>query len=481
MTTLDQVESGISEIQSMSVRIQALGGSVDKATIESAILRASPKPFLMSWTFLDEEKRTLDNLHAHLMRQISLLRSEESTSKALAAKPNFRSKGKGQPKSQSSDSSKDKKFCRYCKKVGHLIQDCRKLVKKKAKEEEKSPSSESKPKEEEKQAGILNEPGPQLMISTIVDQEPVYEALHSASSNNAVSSYWIADTGASFHMTCQLNWIVYYTEFSKAIQIKLGNDEIVEAYGSGYVQTHLGLLTPVYFVPDIKENLFSVTASARNHQVYALSKDKEIVLFKNDQEIMRGIMTTSGVYQLNLIITIPQYTAGSASSLTDWHEVLGHVSQEKIKFMFDHNVVDDLRLNKKEDQIKCESCARSKTSRSPHQSRTTPKCKSAGQVLHMDTVTAGEPSLSDSKYFVLIKCEYSSYRMVLFVQTKDQIPILIKRLINVIKAEVGYDVLKSLIKVQNSRIILLNLSSIKKELHIACQMSIRTKWADRKG
>lgn len=79
MNSLDDVENGISEIQSMACQIKALNGSVDDATIESAVLRALPKSFssfVISWTFLDTEKRTLDNLHAHIMRTVSQLRME---------------------------------------------------------------------------------------------------------------------------------------------------------------------------------------------------------------------------------------------------------------------------------------------------------------------------------------------------------------------------------------------------------------------
>lgn len=71
MSSLNDVENGISEIQAMASQIKALNGSVDDAAIESAILRGLPgqfQGFITSWTFLDSEKRTLDNLHAHLMR-----------------------------------------------------------------------------------------------------------------------------------------------------------------------------------------------------------------------------------------------------------------------------------------------------------------------------------------------------------------------------------------------------------------------------
>ena len=59
MTSLDDVENGVSQIQAIACQIKALGGHADDTTIESAILRALPKSFsafITSWTFLDSDK-----------------------------------------------------------------------------------------------------------------------------------------------------------------------------------------------------------------------------------------------------------------------------------------------------------------------------------------------------------------------------------------------------------------------------------------
>lgn len=88
MKSLVDVENGISEIRSLAVQIQNMGGCIDRNTVESAILRALPKSFtsfITSWTFLDENKRSLDNLQAHIMRNVQILRDEKPTDKALVA------------------------------------------------------------------------------------------------------------------------------------------------------------------------------------------------------------------------------------------------------------------------------------------------------------------------------------------------------------------------------------------------------------
>lgn len=447
MNNLEQVEKGISEIQSMAVEIRALGGSVDNSTIESAILRALPKsfsPFITSWTFLDQDKRTLDNLQAHLMRQVYIFKSETSESKALVTNlPKSKGKGNKQSSDEKSNPNKSKKSCKYCKKFGHVIEECRKLANKKKREASnsikpdqdipegsKSPESGSKP----------SEPTQVMLVATVIKDSPALN-MSNLVEGDKIATTWIADTGASFHMTQHMEWIGNYQTFDKPIQIKLGDDRIVEALGKGSVATTIGVLCPVFYLPDIGENLFSVTACARNHKVYALSTDKDIIFMKDQEEILRGQMTSSGIYQINLTVVIPQYTAALSSSLIDWHEKLGHISFDKIKSMSKNGIVSGLKITNF-NTSKCESCALSKTHRSSHPTRTTPKSTVPGEVLHMDTVGPIEPSLGGAKYFVVIKDEYSSFKKLIFVESKSEIPKKIMKLINQVKIETGNNTLK---------------------------------------
>lgn len=133
MKSLVDVENGISEIRSLAVQIQNMGGLIDRNTVESAILRALPKsftPFITSWTFLEENKRGLDNLQAHIMRNVQILRADEKPAdKALVAQHVGGGGQQNKKFGNKKSSGENKKFsgtCHYCKKQGHMIKDCRK-------------------------------------------------------------------------------------------------------------------------------------------------------------------------------------------------------------------------------------------------------------------------------------------------------------------------------------------------------------------
>lgn len=251
MTTLDDVENGVSQIQSIACQIRALGGHTDAVTIESAILRALPKSFaafLTSWTFLDAEKRCLENLHAHLMRQVAMLRTAEVQvkEKALSATEQggkFKAKTTGDKRASG---DKSDLFCRYCKKKNHGIKDCRKLANKRKRDAEAGasnstnvenndqsnvrppPAKESNPDPQDKNNA---QSGARVAYGLAATSNAVPVRLKTSTSSKFVNSVWTIDSGASFLMTFNLEWIADYREFNNRIPIKHGDGHIFEAYG----------------------------------------------------------------------------------------------------------------------------------------------------------------------------------------------------------------------------------------------------------
>lgn len=458
MNTLDEVENGVSEIQSISCQIQALGGTVDDNTIESAILRALPKSFasfLTSWTFLDADKRSLENLHAHIMRTVCLLRASEQSEtkdKALAVRQ-VKGKGKNkskEPSNQSDTAKKSDLFCRYCKKTNHVIKDCRKLAKKKAAEEKSTSSSDQPetPVKQDKESPNEKPPRPDDSSNARVAYGHVATIgesvqCHNATSNSEfIKSKWIADSGASFHMTSHIEWIVDYREFKNKISVRLGDSHVVKAHGKGFIETTCGILDPVFYLPDISENLFSVASCAKVYKIFALSTDKHMIFSKDNEELFRGKLNNCGVYEINFTVKLAEHVTMLSTSLEDWHDRLAHISPQAIKYMADNDIVEGMFISDAP-KPKCEPCAASKSQRSSHPTRTTPKPIVAGQVLHFDTVgPMPERSFSGSLYYVLCKDSYSAYRQIFFVSSKADIGDNVKKIINRTKIETGNDVLK---------------------------------------
>ena len=94
---------------------------------------------------------------------------------------------------------------------------------------------------------------------------------------------WLVDSGASSHMTSQLDYMTNYRTFDTPEKVGLGDGRVVEALGVGNVQLKmffkvsdfkLAVLYDVLYVPKLTCNLFSVRAAASKGNVVRFEQSK---------------------------------------------------------------------------------------------------------------------------------------------------------------------------------------------------------------
>ena len=118
--------------------------------------------------------------------------------------------------------------CYYCKEFGHYKSACIKLKNKLVKEP--------------------NNPGynfgHQAKITLIEDNSKPAKI-----DCKITDSTWNIDSCCSSRMTNHGNWISSYSSFEKPVSVRLGDDHIVFAIGSGKISTTFGILRDVLYVP----------------------------------------------------------------------------------------------------------------------------------------------------------------------------------------------------------------------------------------
>ncbi|GFR10076.1 retrovirus-related Pol polyprotein from transposon TNT 1-94 [Trichonephila clavata] len=169
---------------------------------------------------------------------------------------------------------KPERKCCVCRKPGHLAKDCWKKG--------------SKPKVEG-----------DAFVCTV---EGVPE-----------SEVWIADSGASAHMTKHKNYFVDFTKFVSPKPVYVGNSDAIMAYGHGTVTIEIKVnckwekhhLTEVWYVPDISKNLFSISQTLKRGFKFQASKD-ECSLLRDGRVRLKGVRTVHGLYALEIHVLYPK-------------------------------------------------------------------------------------------------------------------------------------------------------------------------------
>lgn len=241
-------------------------------------------------------------------------------------------------------------------------------------------------------------------------------------------------------MTSHIEWLAGYEKLADPIQVRLGDNRILMAVGKGFIETHLGIIDPVYYLPELREKLFATTFSAIYHKIFSLHTDRGIVFLKDDKEIFSAQLNAYNMNELKFRVKLAQYVAFVAASLSNWHDRLGHVSVNVIKRMADKGIVNGLVISELPKST-CEPCVLGKQHRVSHPTRSIPRGAHSGAILHFDTVgPMPEESLGGAKFYVLCKDSFSGYRHAFFVQTKCQIPDRVKEIINLTTIQTGHDV-----------------------------------------
>jgi hypothetical protein len=247
-----------------------------------------------------------------------MVRSEESTSngEALAVRGreeqrNLKSgnRGKSQGERGRSKSKNKYKFCRYCKKNNHMIEDCWKLKNKKRR---KNKSQED---------------GKAVVVSS--DSSDSGDVLIAFAGCVSMNSEWILDSACSYHVCINKDWFSTY----EPVQ----NGGLIIGIGSVKIRTHDGMthtLTNVRHVPIMFMSLISLSTLDNLGYKYFTSGGV-LKVSKGSLVVMKGVIKSANLYIHSGDTIISTTTVSSAAAVTSencsdsklWHTRLGHMSQ----------------------------------------------------------------------------------------------------------------------------------------------------------
>ena len=402
------------ELNEESLRIDAC--RLPETLLVMRILSTLPEEyfeFRAIWESVPREERSIEYLLERLtMVEMRISKRQgdtsASSSSALAAKGRWQQSAVHANDSERSVRTGDKKFvsktksqkdyskirCYVCHELGHTKYKCPK--------NNQNQSSDSR-----HQGGAFG------------------EALFAGKGSD--TDLWIADTGATHHMTKSKDFFVSYAAFPEPRPVTLGNHKLMLAYGCGNIQVETLVngkwkqyhLKDVWYTPDVVKNLFSVPTAADKGMEYWLDHSS-CQITKNGETVVVG-ERHCGLYRLAMKVIRPKspaevHVASGVDSLQVWHERLGHQNKRYVeKYLKKHGIAYT-----KDNQM-CEACILGKQHRQSFGTRVTNIVK-PGELIHADVCgPMQEYSFRVCKYFVVFKDEFSKFREVYFIKNKSEV------------------------------------------------------------
>jgi hypothetical protein len=338
-----------------------------------------------------------------------------------------------------------KKACTVCGKIGHKGVDCFTLEKNKEKKEEyfkKLKEKKNKGKNKKNWSRKPNNDGSSnnSMAMTNIDQEMILVAKNEAT---IFSTYtWIADSGATTHMTNNLagmfdlmdaNICISVGDGRKMTTVKIGKWKGMAIDLEG--RKHEITLTNVSYVPQLMVNLFSLTAAMEKG--YSVVGSKEGITLQKDSWLMkfdRKVGTPRGHVFATTLIPATNYEIAQVNLPIGYekaHQLLGHPGQNKLLGTAER--LGWILAAKTEKE--CEDCLKGKARRLNLNKEAKNKSIKAGERLMIDISSVKNSDKKQvGRYWLLIVDEATDMKWSFFLKKKsNQVPVLmgfIKKLFN---------------------------------------------------
>nr|GEX13982.1 putative ribonuclease H-like domain-containing protein [Tanacetum cinerariifolium] len=251
----------------------------------------------------------------------------------------------------------------------------------------------------------------------------------------------VIDSGCSRHMTGNMSYLSEFEELNEGYVAFGGNSKGGKITRKGKIKTRKLDFDDVYFVKELKFNLFSVSQMC-DKKNSVLFTDTECLALSSDfklpdaSHVLLRVPRENTMYNVNLRNIVPSgdltflFAKATLDESNLWHKRLGHVNFKTINKLVKGNLVRGLPTKVFTNDNLCVACKKGKQHRASCKSKTVSSVDQPLFRLHMDLFgPTFVKSLSKKSYCLVITDDYSRFSWVFFLASKDETAPVLKTFI----------------------------------------------------
>ncbi|GJS72241.1 putative ribonuclease H-like domain-containing protein [Tanacetum coccineum] len=262
----------------------------------------------------------------------------------------------------------------------------------------------------------------------------------------------VIDSGCSRHMTGNKSYLSDYEEIDGGFVAFGGDPKGGRITGKGKISTGKLDFEDVYFVKELKFNLFSVSQMCDKKNSVLFTDTECVVLspdFKllDENHVLLRVPRKDNMYSVDLKNIVPSggLTCLFAKATLDesnlWHRRLGHINFKTLNKLVRGNLVRGLPSKIFENNHTCVACQKGKQHKDSCKTKTVSLISQPLQMLHMDLFRPTFiKSLMKKMYCLVVTDDYSRFSWVFFLATKDETSEILKTFITGIENLIGLKV-----------------------------------------
>nr|GEU50293.1 hypothetical protein [Tanacetum cinerariifolium] len=225
----------------------------------------------------------------------------------------------------------------------------------------------------------------------------------------ALKDKGVIDSGCSRHMTGNMSYLSDFEELNGGYVAFGGNPKGGKIYGKGKIKTGKFDFKDVYFVKELKFNLFSVSQMC-DKKNSVLFTDTECLVLSPDFKLPD---------ESQVLLRVPRE-----------NNMLGHINFKTINKLVKGNLVRGLPVKVFENDNTCVACKKGKQHRASCKTKPVESVEQPLFRLHMDLFRSTfVKRLNKKSYYPVVTDDYSRFTWVFFLATKDETSPILKTFI----------------------------------------------------
>ncbi|GJR44777.1 putative ribonuclease H-like domain-containing protein [Tanacetum coccineum] len=259
----------------------------------------------------------------------------------------------------------------------------------------------------------------------------------------------VVDSGCSSHMTGNK---AYLSDYNGGF-VAFGSDpKGGKITGTGKIRTANLDFDDVYFIDELKFNLFSVSQMCDKKNSVLFTDTECLILspsFKllDESQVVLRAPRQNGVYSLDLKNIVPSrgITCLYANATTDeskmWHKRLGHVNFKNINKLVKGHLVRGLPSKVFVNDHTCVACKKGKQHKASCKAKLERTIRKPLELLHMDLFgPVSVESINKKKYCLVVTDDFSRFSWVFFLATKDETNEILYKFITGLENQLNHKV-----------------------------------------
>lgn len=420
------VERHLTEMQELTDRLSAMGSKISEEDKAMTILGSLPNSYRALVTTLGNQAGNLSVVNV----TNAILDEQRRGAPTNASEPDSALVGvsRRQPSSNSGVRNFPPRKCYNCDQPGHISRECRQPRKQQNGNRDKQRALTHNPRRS--RGGHHH----QAKVAEEVDHNDEFMfCMSETCASDDKGEDWIIDSGATSHMSYDLEIFTTYRVIPPGKTVKIGDGFSLDVTGVGSARINMKLkdgksnlvtLPRVLHVPDISSNLLSVPViTKRGHKVTFLEEEC-VMSTMTGHDIAYGEKRGTLYYVMGATDKVSQDERVHLTRDDDqelWHRRLGHVNDQILHKMTDPEIASGVVYKRSESSAFCESCVKGKAVK--HSLKPLGKIRSTRPlgIIHSDVCGPMQtPTSSGKKYMITFTDDYTRMCAVYLMSVKSE-------------------------------------------------------------